>query len=177
MELQVARVIFHWQFRRSRQETAAALISMERAEILRLARSCEETRGAQRVLIKRIPGMEDSSRYWSVFMTVDHLRIVNAFLADTISLLGRGEVPDRVASTAAVKPGPEVDSTVLLSFDQSCADIARVVREIKDLRTATRYAHPWFGPLHAAQWHFMAGFHMRLHRRQIEAILRGLAEK
>lgn len=177
IELQVARLIFRWQFWRSTPESTAALIGAERAEILRLAKSCNETCGARRVLIKRIPGMEDSSRHWSVFMTIDHLRIVNAFLAETITLLGRGEVPDRVASTAAVKPDPDVDATVLRSFDDSCTDIARVAGKIKDLRTATRYAHPWFGPLDAAGWHFMAGFHMRLHRGQIEAILRGLAEK
>jgi hypothetical protein len=34
-------------------------------------------------------------------------------------------------------------------------------------------AHPWFGPFTADQWHFMAAFHMRLHRGQIKAILRG----
>lgn len=171
MELQVARLIFRWQFERSSRESTAALIDAERTEILRLANSCKETHGAQRVLIKRIPGMEDSSRYWSVFMTIDHLRIVNQFIAETLVVLGQGAIPDRVSSTAAVKPDPNADATALLSFDETCADIARVVRGIKDLRTAGRYAHPWFGPLDAAAWHFMAGFHMRLHRKQIEGIL------
>lgn len=177
MELQIARLIFRWQFRQSSRQSAAGLIDAERSEILRLGESCDETLGAQRVLIQRLPGMEDSSRHWSVFMTIDHLRIVNALLAETIGLLGQGKVPGRVASTAAVKPDPDVGATVLPSFRESCADIARVVGEIENLRTTTRYAHPWFGPLNAAEWHFMAGFHMRLHRRQVEAILRGLSEE
>ena len=28
----------------------------------------------------------------------------------------------------------------------------------------------WFGPLNAADWFFLAGFHLNLHRRQIERI-------
>ncbi len=176
VELQVARLIFAWQFRRSSRESASALLKAEMAEIRRLATSCDKIDGSRRVLIRRIPGMEDSSRYWSVFMTLDHLRIVNGFLAETIALLGRGEIPGRVASTAAVKPDPGADATVLASLEDACGDLARTVSGITDLRATGRHAHPWFGPLDAAAWHFLAGFHMRLHRGQIRAILHGLAE-
>jgi len=126
------------------------------------------------VLIKRLPGMEDSSRHWSVFMTMDHLRIVNGFIAETLALLARGEVPERAASTATVKPDPQADAAVWEGLETACDAIARTADAIPDLRTASRFAHPWFGPLDAAGWHFMAGFHMRLHRGQIQAILRGL---
>jgi hypothetical protein len=36
------------------------------------------------------------------------------------------------------------------------------------------WKHPWFGELDAQQWHFFAGFHMHLHRRQILAIRENL---
>ncbi|MBX3389322.1 MAG: hypothetical protein KF691_07680 [Phycisphaeraceae bacterium] len=42
---------------------------------------------AERVLIPRLRGLEDSSRYWSVWMMLDHLRIVNSQVAMVIASL------------------------------------------------------------------------------------------
>lgn len=105
---------------------------------------------------------------------VEHLHIVNTFIADTIEALGRGEVPVRAANTAAVKPETSADRSACALLEISCADVAKAARSISDLRTPIRHPHPWFGPLDAAAWHFMAGFHMKLHRRQIIAILQPL---
>jgi hypothetical protein len=44
-----------------------------------------------------------------------------------------------------------------------------------NLKTKTRFSHPWFGPLDASGWHAMAGSHMAIHRKQIERILQGLS--
>lgn len=118
--------------------------------------------------------MEDSSRYWSVFMTLDHLRIVNMGIADTIRLLGLGQVPARRADTATVKPSPEAAIGAVDDFALSCNLIERCAAQLTDLRTEVRYDHPWFGPLDAAGWYFVAGFHLGLHRKQIEKIIRHL---
>ena len=147
------------------------MFDAERAAILRLASSCEPAAGARRTLIKRLPGMEDSSRDWSVFMTLEHLRIVNGVVGESILGLSEGIVPERVASTAAVKPSPEVDAGAIDAFDRGCDRFQGIVAAIPDLRTLARYAHPWFGPLDAAGWHAMVTFHLRLHRKQVEAIL------
>jgi hypothetical protein len=173
VELQVARRMVGWQSRRSTRESAAAQIRTQLAAITELAGRCDAAQGTARVLIRRLPGMEDSSRYWSVFMTVEHLHIVNAFMAETIASLGRGEVPPRVADTAAVKPGVEAGPESLALLAESCDAIERATGAIPDLHTQLRHAHPWFGPMDAAGWHFMAGFHMRLHHAQIQAIMRG----
>lgn len=69
--------------------------------------------------------MEDSSRYWSVFMTLDHLRIVNLGVADAIRLLGQDKVPERKADTATVKPSPEAGIGVVDDFELSCKLIER----------------------------------------------------
>jgi hypothetical protein len=104
-------------------------------------------------------------------MTLDHLRIVNNGLAEAIKLLGQGEVPEREVSTATVKPVTEVDGSVVEEFAKSCEAIEQAAKSLSDLRTKARYAHPWFGPLDAGGWYFMSAFHLRLHRKQIEAIL------
>ncbi len=175
-ELQAARLIFGWLSWRASRASAAALLAAEQRAILALAESCDPASAVRPVLIARLRGMEDSSRFWSVCMTLDHLRIVNLVVAETIETLARGVVPPRVASTAAVKPSAQAGAEMLGKFARSCELIAGTVAALPDLRTPIRYAHPWFGPLDAAHWHFMAGFHLRLHRAQIGAILRGLAK-
>lgn len=111
IEWLMARLRFGWARRRTTREQFGALFESERDKILELARSCDEKTGCRPVLIDRFRGMEDSSRYWSVFMTLDHLRIVNLAAAGVIRALGKGQVPDRKASTADVKPDPDANVT------------------------------------------------------------------
>ena len=130
---------------------------------------------ARRVLIRRPPGLEDSSRYWSVYMTLDHLRIVHLEMVRIIDALAKGAVPDGKASTAAVKPNPDVDASVVGAFDVSCEALLASVVRAGNMKTTARFAHPWFGPLDAAGWHALAGGHLGIHRVQIERIIKGLA--
>jgi len=174
VELLAAKMLFGWKRAWATKASATALIKAEREAMLGLARGCSPEQGRQRVLIERLRGMEDSSRYWSVYMTVEHVRIVNMGCLGAIRSLTRGQVPERVASTAAVKPSPEVGEGVLGEFEQACDLLIKTAEGAGDLRTKVRYAHPWFGPLDAAGWYFMAGFHMQLHRKQVEAIIAGL---
>lgn len=175
IELFFARRIFHFGRRTTSVAAARATLVRERDAILALVRELDAATGAKRVLIRRLPGLEDSSRYWSVFMTLDHLRIVNESVAGVIAELLKGRVPPGEASTAAVKPAADVGAEVVDAFVVSCERLARTVAgdEAATLQTAVRFPHPWFGPLDAAAWHFMAGFHLRLHRKQVERILGG----
>jgi hypothetical protein len=174
-ELLVARLIFAFFRRTKSRAEVTTLFDEEMARLLQLSDACAADRGTRRVLIQRLPGMEDSSRDWSVFMTLEHLRIVNEAVLESIRLLADGQVPERVASTAAVKPSPEAGPAVIGAFTEGCDRFREEIAAIRDLRTALRYPHPWFGPLDAAGWHAMAAFHMRLHRKQVEAILRTMA--
>ena len=176
LELQIARIGFRWLSQRATKESSSALIGKEETILRGLVSRCTEKSGMQRILIDRLRGMEDSSRYWSVFMTLDHLRIVNSAIAKTIDLLAKGERPTRAASTAQVKPDPSANAKVVDEFHASCRLLVGTAAPRDNLRTATRYAHPWFGELDAAQWYYLAGFHMRLHQRQVELILRSLRE-
>ncbi len=173
IELFFARLIFQFGLSTTSLAAAQATLVQEHDAILALARSRDAVTGAKRVLIRRLPGLEDSSRYWSVFMTLDHLRIVNDAISDAVSALLDGRVPPGAASTAAVKPSADVGAEVVEAFTASCRRLEGIVAAVPAAALATplRYAHPWFGPLDAAAWFFMAGFHLRLHRRQVELIL------
>ena len=164
-----------WQASWTSRAQAEELFAAQRAAALEIASQCPAEHLHTPVLIRRIRGLEDSSRYWSVLMTLDHLRIVNESISRIIPLLAAGQVPEGVARTAAVKPSPSQDAGIITAFEKANDALVSAVASVGNLRTASRYDHPWFGPLDAAQWHFMAGFHMRLHVKQLQLILEGLA--
>jgi len=174
LERQIIRLMIAWRDASYSPESAASLLRQEQERLTALA----ERHAAQlthRVLIPRLRGLEDSSRYWSIAMTLDHLRIVNTGVAGILGELGQGRIPARKVSTADVKPSPDADASVLEPFARSCDAVAAAAAAVKDPRATPRHPHPWFGPFDAARWHGLAGFHMRLHRGQVESIVRGLA--
>lgn len=83
-ELFVARFLFAVRRRLTSRTAAEARIIAERAHIDALVHRCDPQQARQRVLIQRPRGLEDSSRNWSVYMTLDHLRIVNTGATSTI---------------------------------------------------------------------------------------------
>jgi hypothetical protein len=174
-ELWVARLMFmfaRWGYNR---KGATEAFLRERHKIGELVANCPPDFAGRRILIPRLRGLEDSSRYWSVWMTLDHLRITNRAFADFIRCLTRNVMPEVEASTAAVKPSPEVSSEVIQAYEESCDEILNILAENPILNTRLKFAHPWFGPMNAESWHLLAGVHMGIHRKQIEAILARVA--
>ncbi len=171
IELFVARLRIAWHVHRGSAAAFARHFQEEQNRILALAQPLDAAAAGRRVLIKRLRGLEDSSRYWSVWMTLDHLRIVNQATTGVIRALLAGQALERKASTAAVKPSAEVNESAVSGFKESCAAFVEAVSSAPDLRTNMRFAHPWFGPLDANGWHALSGIHMGLHRHQIECIL------
>lgn len=172
VERLVGGAIFAFSRWRGTPERFAARFDQERGLIAGLYRGRDERELKERVLIPRLRGLEDSSRYWSVWMTLDHLRIVNEEITRVIGDLTRGRVPVGQASTAAVKPGENVDPSVVGSYEGSCDRLSELVASRSEsLRTSLRYDHPWFGPLDGAGWHALAAMHMGIHRAQIRCIL------
>ena len=148
----------------------------EADRILALVRSLKPEDATRRVLIPRLRGLEDSSRYWSVCMTLEHLVIVDSAITSVIEALVAGVVPPREASTAAVKPSPTADGAAIDRFEATARDYLTRVDRLSDLRTKISYRHPWFGPLSALGWHRMAALHHRIHRKQVERIIRLLPQ-
>jgi hypothetical protein len=177
VELLVARVRFAWRRARGDRKSFDAAFQLERERVRGLVGGLDADSAGRRVLIERVRGLEDSSRYWSVWMTLEHLRIIHVGIARTIGKLAKGVVQPGKASTAAVKPSSEVTGEVVAEYEKSCDELVATVAGVKDLNTSARYAHPWFGPLDAAGWHAMAAGHLQIHRQQIERIVKGLGQK
>ena len=169
-ELYMARLLVGWKFRRMSRAEADSTLEFEKREILKLTKDVEQTIGCKKVLIDRLRGLEDSSRFWSIYMTVDHLRIVNQGTINLITCLVDGKTPARKISTADVKPSPSADIDSIQEFEKVCNNLQEVVRGIDNLKTSLTWAHPWFGEFTAEKWYFLTGFHMGLHKKQILAI-------
>ncbi len=148
----------------------------ERQTIRRLIANLDEATLSSRVLIHRPRGLEDSSRNWSVLMTLDHLRIVHHAFIAVIETLASEHVPAGEASTAAVKPDPEVTMNAISEYEASCDALLATLSAVKNFKTRARFPHPWFGPMDAHGWHALAGGHMSIHRVQIERILAGSSQ-
>jgi hypothetical protein len=120
-----------------------------------------------------LAGLEDSSRNWSVAMTLEHLIIVGEQMAVVQACLAHDEAPPVEVSTAAVKPqgvlGDDAPDVYEAFSQQYLAETDTMPR-----RSTATLAHPWFGPLDVHGWGVLASLHQSIHRRQIAAILRGL---
>lgn len=172
-ELLIARIRFALKCRRGTRESFLANFQQERERIRERVDSLPESQRGRQVLIKRLRGLEDSSRNWSAWMTLDHLRITNHAFADFIATLVREETPGRKADTAAVKPDPGVAIGIEEDFESSCEALLEAAGKADDLKTKAKHSHPWFGPLDAFQWLGLASVHMVIHRAQIDRIIEG----
>jgi len=173
-ELLIGRMIFGFKRLTSGREGITARFQKERAMIRSHVDRVPEALRRKRVLISRPRGLEDSSRYWSVWMTLDHLRITNEAFAMVIESLVNGAVPPGKVSTANVKPDPQAAAEVDAAYEQSCERLLQTLSACPDLRTPLKYEHPWFGPMDAAGWHVLSAGHMGIHREQLRRIAGGL---
>jgi hypothetical protein len=147
----------------------------EADRIADLMEGVEERLGRQRIKITRRPGMEPTSRDWSVFMTIEHLVIVNRGITAVVHALCADHNPGVEIRVEDIQPHPDAGPEQLEALSQSVERYLDIVKRFGDLGCRQQYLHPWFGPLRACEWHVLAALHNRLHRGQIQRILRKCA--
>jgi uncharacterized damage-inducible protein DinB len=157
-------------------EEAVKQFAAESAAISALVKSLDETQLGTRRLIPRLRGLEDSSRYWSVAMTLQHMCIVNNRVRGVIIGLTHGKTSMQAGSTADVKPPTDIDcATVLNEFEQTNRDFLDTVSRV-DFEKFPRatFPHPWFSELTARQWVQFLPAHQQIHKKQIAEIIKRL---
>lgn len=139
------------------------------AELIRLAKIFPESLCSEQILIARLRGLEDSSRYYSPTMVIEHIALVDRGIAKSVAILGKGEVPDFKVSTADVKPSPKTDWQSAMDMLNEASD--EFIRSLSaDFTSNAKLAHPWFGPLNAWQWAQFTVVHHKIHMRQLEVM-------
>ena len=165
--------IFPSVYKKTTKEKAKQTFSLEAEKILRLGQKIEKEKMTKRVLIDRIRGLEDNSRYWSIAMAIEHLTIVGNGISDTIVELTKGGTNKPSVKIQDVKPNPDSDPAVVLENFAKMQEKFTSQIDISQLDNHPKatYDHPWFGPMNARQWYILAGRHQAIHREQIEAII------
>ena len=169
-EQAVAKIIARLLWPLETQNKALERFNREADIILELVGSIPSEQARMPVLIKRFIGIEDSSRNWSVFMVLDHLRIVDESTAQIIKAISIDRPYTKEIRIQDVKPNINADSASAEAFANTVASFEKTIRQLGTLNQNLSHAHPWFGLLNAHGWLCLAGFHHRIHRRQIERI-------
>ena len=151
--------------------SASAKFRREADLMLKKTEELDAKLAVKPVLIERVRGIEDSSRNWSLLMTLDHLVIVDTAIAVIIDHLVQEKPLATKVSTAEVKPRQDQTTATIELFRSTAERYLQGIDRLPTLKSRTRHEHPWFGPLNAHGWHCLAAIHHAIHRRQIERIV------
>jgi hypothetical protein len=175
LELLIGKVGFALYRSMNSRQGATARFKSESQQLISLATSVSEEVGRQRILIKRIMGIEDSSRFWSVFMVIDHLIIADKLAIKIIENLSQEQNFSQRITIEGIKPQPERGKEVIDEFKQLVQDYILCLEQITHWHSSSAHAHPWFGPLNVHGWHCFMAFHHFIHRRQLHRIIQTLS--
>ena len=156
-------------------EKAWDIFDKEGQKIIELSRNLDQEKLFHRVLVPKLFGLEDNSRYYSVAMAIEHLLIVGSALQVRIPILSKGKKLKKYIKIEDVKPYKEIDENIIDTFEEFLATYReKLEKNIEDIYLDNTSTHPWFGEFNPKQWSILAMAHQIVHRRQIEAILKGL---
>jgi hypothetical protein len=129
-----------------------------------------------KVLVPPQMGLEDSSRYWSIAMALEHLVIVGKVISVGIRELSSGRIPDYKPDTAAVKPfGTMAAQQARNEFTHfAVEEFPQLLPSLVNRHSNLKLNHPWFGGFKAQQWYWLLATHHALHLKQIREIKKGL---
>lgn len=153
------------------REKSVALFEKSGRAILTLSESLSQEELTRPVLIKRLAGMEDSSRNWSVEQTMEHIQVVTAAALFIIIKLENNRPLDLPVRTQDVKPNGGLGLDRVRSFRDYLAETPTRLSKL-DFTSQATHPHPWFGELNSLDWLRLLAFHQNLHRKQIQEIVR-----
>jgi hypothetical protein len=145
-------------------------------KILQELQGLSEQELTQKVLVPPQTGLEDSSRFWSIAMTLEHLGIVGRKLCLVIEALSKGQTINEKADIGTLKPFGQMSASESLRDFQNFADeFARV--QVPHPDSIHRFLHPWFGRMNCREWYWLLGAHQSIHLKQIRQIKKGLSAR
>ncbi len=150
----------------------------ETQKISKICDSIDEQQFQTRILIPRLRGMEDSSRFWSVGLAIQHLLITIEGMSHIAEELAKSHTISIEVDIAKVKPRQEdvTNKNDMLKKLQLATETT-VQKLLPYHETPSRnykQYHPWFGRITAEGWVWVLGQHQSLHRKQMQMIVKQL---
>lgn len=168
-------VLFPAFCRTTSWDRAVGLFLREGEHVAAAARSLAPGDLQTRVLIRAPLGIEDSSRFWSAAMVLEHLIEVGSRIATGVVELTHGQAASVKADIAEVKPKGGMDGDIVAAYRAFLEDYADMVtHRVGDRAARLTAPHPWFGDLTPQRWVCLGAIHQRIHRRQMDRIIAGL---
>lgn len=166
----IRRLVF--PFLQVRLSKASSLVLFEKSgeTIFAMVKDLDLETFTKPVLIKRLPGLEDSSRNWSVEQTLEHIQIVTAAALYIIGKLEANKPLRLPVRTQDVKPSGGIGLDRLRAFQEYLVETPKKIEQF-DFSSPATHHHPWFGELKSLDWLRLIAFHQNLHRKQIQRIL------
>ncbi|MGZ5280237.1 MAG: DinB family protein [Pseudobdellovibrionaceae bacterium] len=130
----------------------------------------------QKVLVPPQAGLEDSSRFWSIAMTLEHLGIVGRKISTAVTALSENQPIVEKADTGKMKPFGQISSAESLQDFKKFALEEFSQLPLPSLNPKNRFLHPWFGMMNNREWYWLLGAHQGLHLKQIREIKKGLSK-
>src|SRR6185312_15556381 len=93
-----------FQSRRADKEKNLRLFALVGARILKESSAVPQPQLDHRVLVPRMKGIEDSSRFWSVNETLEHIMMTGECMARLSADLSAGKTSDQVVRIEDFKP-------------------------------------------------------------------------
>jgi len=151
------------------------IFDKEGEKIIKLSKKLNQDELFKRILVPKLFGLEDNSRYYSVAMTIEHLLMVGSALQIRVPLLSRGKKITQNVKIEDVKPYKKIDENIREKFEEFLNLYRdKLNNNVKNIHINNTSSHPWFGEFNPKQWSILAMIHQIIHRKQIEAILKGL---
>jgi len=170
-------VIFPGFCRMTSWDKALGLFLQEGERVAAAAQSLTSDALQTRVLIRAPMGIEDSSRYWSAAMVLEHLIEVGSRVATGVVELTHGQKVSVKADIADVKPKGHNDEGIVSAYRAFLEHYQDKLEHQTGNRNAQNTAlHPWFGDLTPHRWVCLGAIHQQIHRRQMDRIIAGLPQ-
>lgn len=174
--LMVRWYIGPYQSRKNDAQKNLRLFSMAGARILKEAASVPEDKRDQKVLVPRMKGVEDSSRFWCANEVLEHLMITGEGMRAVIKSLADNKPIDYVVRIENFKPKDKYKGTDARSdFKKFLDETVSQLETLKIEDEGLTHLHPWLGRFNALQWTWLLAGHNGLHLQQLQAIKKGLA--
>ncbi|MGE4233781.1 MAG: DinB family protein [Bacteriovoracia bacterium] len=154
-------------------DQSMSFLKSEGEKILILIGDVSDEDANKKILVQRIRGLEDSSRYWSIAMVLEHILIVTNAIRSVILDLSNQKKTLVFVDIAKVKPkGGKPWQELKAEFKQMMqSEIGGLSSLARDKNSKLSHEHPWFGQMNTKEWAFLIGAHLRIHRQQVKQIV------
>lgn len=172
-------VVRYWigpfQSRRADKEQNLRLFKMVGARILREADGVPAEKRDVKVLVPKMRGIEDSSRYWSANDVLEHLLLTGEPMRQLIVDLAKGKTSDYEVKIENFKPrGKYSGGDARPDFKKFVDETIAVLTPLDLSDEGPAHKHPWMGMFNKLQWTWLLAGHSGIHLAQLQAIKKGL---